>query len=81
MVNLLLPPQVFKGKAADYVLVGRLDRVLYAKKYHKSNLDLAKTNLVAMNKLIYQVVKAQWLAWRFATGEILGLNPGKGENL
>ena len=28
-----------------------------------------------------QVVIAQWLAWRPATGEVPGLNPGKGENL
>ena len=28
-----------------------------------------------------QVVIAQWLAWRLAIGEVLGSNPGKGENL
>ena len=28
-----------------------------------------------------QVVIAQWLAWRLATGEVPGSNPGKGENL
>ena len=27
-----------------------------------------------------QVVIAQWLAQRLATGEVPGLNPGKGEN-
>ena len=30
---------------------------------------------------IYQVVIAQWLARRLATGEVPGSNPGKGENL
>ena len=29
----------------------------------------------------YQVVIAQWLARRLATGEVPGSNPGKGENL
>ena len=29
----------------------------------------------------YQVVIAQWLARRLATGEVLGSNPGKSENL
>ena len=28
-----------------------------------------------------QVAIAQWLARRLATGEVLGPNPGKGENL
>ena len=28
-----------------------------------------------------QVVIAQWLAWRLATGEVPGSNPGKGEDL
>ena len=32
-------------------------------------------------KFCNQVFIAQWLAWRLATGELLGLNPGKGENL
>ena len=31
--------------------------------------------------LFNQVVIAQWLAWRLATGDVLGLSPGKGENL
>ena len=30
---------------------------------------------------IYQVVIAQWLAWRLATRVVPGSNPGKGENL
>ena len=29
----------------------------------------------------YQVVVAQWLARRLATGEVPGSNPGKGKNL
>ena len=29
----------------------------------------------------HQVIIAQWLAWRLATGEVPGSNPGKGENL
>ena len=28
-----------------------------------------------------QVIIAPWLAWRLATGEVTGSNPGKGENL
>ena len=28
-----------------------------------------------------QVIIAQWLAWRLATGYVLGSNPGKGDNL
>ena len=28
-----------------------------------------------------QVIIAQWLAWRLATWEVPGSNPGKGENL
>ena len=31
--------------------------------------------------LLHQVVIAQWLARRHATGEIPGSNPGKGDNL
>ena len=31
--------------------------------------------------LDHQVVIAQRLAWRLATGEVPGSNPGKGENL
>ena len=35
------------------------------------------------NKKVYlhQVVKAQWLAWWLATGEVPGSNPDKGDNL
>ena len=29
---------------------------------------------------IDQVIIAQWLAWQLATGEVPGLNPGKGDN-
>ena len=34
-----------------------------------------------MEIVINQVVIAQWLARRLAAGEVLGSNPGKGENL
>ena len=45
-------------------------------------MDIESTIKITIKKQsINQVVIAQWLAWRLATSEVPGLNPGKGENL
>ena len=41
--------------------------------------ECVKTNSNSLS--LYQVVTAQWLAWRLATAEDPSSNPGKGENL
>ena len=49
-----------------------------------SLVNLKRSNPYVKNNYICwtnQVVIAQWLALWLATGEVLGSNPGKGENL
>ena len=45
-----------------------------------SGFGILQENDLFLKKLTNQVVIAQRLAWRLATDEILGSNPGKGEN-
>ena len=40
-----------------------------------------KNTSINQTVMEYQVIIAQWLARRLATGEFRGSNPGKGENL
>ena len=55
------------------VMVWKLRLVLF-----KTQALIFHSNTVAK---IDQVVIAQWLARRLATGEVPGSNPGKGDNL